>query len=148
VIDAQTATRLQNLLRRQSRSFLRFVADAQPWATTEERALLDKLMKLIEDEAQGTTALAQFMLRQHIDLPYLGTYPESFTNMSFVSLDYLLPRLVEEEKHAVKELEADVRALQDQAARRLVQKLLDQKLKHVPILEGMVSLHSQVAIHS
>ncbi len=145
-MDVPTATRLQSVLRRESRSFLQFVGEAYPWTTPKERAALEQLNRLIAYEREGLTALGRFLVRRHIDLPYLGTYPEHFTTMMFVSLDYLLPRLVDEQRQAVRLLEDDLAQVTDPEARCAMQQLLDRKRRHLPILEDLAAAQAPAAV--
>jgi hypothetical protein len=145
-MDTPTATRLQTILRRESRSFLQFVAEAYPWTTPKERAALETLLKLIAYEREGVVMLGRFLVHRHVELPYLGTYPENFTTMMFVSLEFLLPRLVDEQRQGIDALEADLALVTDPAARAAVEQLLDRKRRHLPILEDLAATHAQAAV--
>src|SRR5947208_2624977 len=107
MLDARTQTRLQAILRRESRSFLQYISDAFPWTTREEKNALAQLQTLIAEERSATAAFAKFLVRQRIPVPYLGSYPVAFTNLNFVSLDHLLPMLAAAERRSITELESD-----------------------------------------
>src|SRR5438445_8864998 len=104
MLDSRTQTRLQQLLRRQSRSCLQYVSDSFPWTTSEEKPTLAQLQTLIDEERRANAALAKFLTRQRIPVPYLGSYPVAFTTLNFVSLDHLLPILVDTERRAIADL--------------------------------------------
>src|SRR5262249_10626198 len=97
MLDATTRRRLQELLRRESRSFLQYISDSFPWTTFEEKDALARLQTVVEEERSANAALAKFLIRHRIPLPYLGPYPVAFTTLNFVSLDHLLPMLAESE---------------------------------------------------
>jgi hypothetical protein len=63
----------------------------------------------------------------------------AFTSLGFVSLDYLLPRLVEYQRRAIATLERDVATLKDAEARGVVQRILDLKRDHLKQLETLVA---------
>jgi rubrerythrin len=142
VIDARTHAVLQEIMKRESRSLLQYVADSYPWATSEEQAALAQLRQVIEEERQGAAELGRFLTRHRLELPYLGAYPAEFTNANFIALDYLLPRLAADERRAIAFLEQALIGLQDAQARALVQKIVDKKRQHLTTLEGLAASHS------
>jgi hypothetical protein len=138
VIDARAVALLQDVLRRESRSLLQYVREAFPWTTPQERELLDKLRQLTDEERDGATALSDF-LRRHRETPgYLGAYPMSFTRLNFVSLDRLLPLLVEEQRRGAARLEKELPGVQGET-RAEVQTVLDRKRRHLETLEALAA---------
>jgi len=128
---------LYDILRRESRSLLQYMDEAFPWMPEQEQPTWAKLAKLIAEERQALAALAAFLSRRHVPLPYIGSFPEPFTAHNFSSLDYLLPRLVEEQHKSVTALERDLARLSDPDTAAAVRQLLEVKQKHVPALEGL-----------
>jgi hypothetical protein len=146
MLDAATRARLQELLRRESRSFLQYISDSFPWTTSEEKDALTQLQLLAEEERQATAGLAKFLARQRLALPYLGSYPVAFTTLNFVSLDHLLPMLIDAERRAIAELEDDLSQFTDHDCRLQVQKLLDMKQQHLKALEALAAAHPETAL--
>jgi hypothetical protein len=143
MLDARTQTRLQDLLHRESRSFLQYVRDSFPWTAPEESGALARVRTLIEEERQAIVVLGRFLVRHRIPLPYLEPYPVAFTTLNFVSLDHLLPMLVDSERGAIAELEQDQASFTDAACRQEVQKLLDMKQQHLKTLEALAIAHPE-----
>src|SRR5262249_48905304 len=141
MLDATTQTRLQAILRRESRSFLQYVSDAFPWTTLEEQSALAQLQALIAEERSATAGLAKFLTRHRIPVPYLGSYPVAFTTLNFISLDHLLPLLVDGERGAIADLERDLASFTDPACQQQIQKFLDMKCQHLKTLEGLAAAH-------
>jgi hypothetical protein len=135
VIDSQGQTVLQDTLQRESRSVLMYMAEATPWADSTEDKARATLQQAIAEERQAIVALGRFLLRQHVPLPYIGSYPESFTTINFIALDYLWPRLIEHERSTIARLERDLAALRDPLARAEVEKLLAVKRRVLSALE-------------
>jgi hypothetical protein len=133
-----TSAVLQTILRREGRSLLQYIREAYPWAKVDEQPILADLQKLIDDESRSTAGLAAFLLRHHINLPYMGAYPD-FTCVNYVSLDFLLPRLVNEQRRAVAALEADLALLTEPDARQTVEKILEMKRRHLQKLEELAA---------
>jgi hypothetical protein len=69
----------------------------------------------------------------------------AFTTLNFVSLDYLLPRLAEDGRRAVAALERDRAALTDADARAELDRLLDQKRRHLKTLEALATAPAAAA---
>jgi hypothetical protein len=146
VIDSQTQSLLQDILRRESRSVLFYVAEAFPWTNSTEEKALKVLQQLIAAERQAVTELGQFLVRRRVPLPFLPSYPASFTTINFLALDYVLPRLVEHEHRSIADLERDLPSLKDPAARAEVEKLLALKRRHLIQFEVLVPSQSQASL--
>jgi hypothetical protein len=131
---------LQNIFRREGRSLLQYVAEAYPWARVDDQATLAELQKMIAEEAQATGALASYMRRHHVELPYLGAYPD-YTPLNYVGIDFLLPRLVEAQRQSVEALDKDLASLTDVDYRRQVEQTLEMKRRHLKKLEELASRH-------
>jgi hypothetical protein len=144
-MDAATETLLQEILRRESRSLLSYAAEAYPWTTARGGEVLDFLQRLIAEEKDAVAALGRFLVRRRIPLPYLGAYPTAFTTVNFISLDWLLPRLVEEERRSLGQLDADLDGIHDADARAAVEKLAAVKRRHLPALEAFAGPQPQPA---
>jgi hypothetical protein len=137
VTDARTVALVQDVIRREGRSFLQYVREAYPWVTPREHELLAKLRELTDEERDGAAALSDF-LRRHREMPgYLGAYPMGFTRMNFVSLDRLLPLLVEEQRRGVARLDQNLAGLQDGEAKGELKGVLERKRRHLKVLEEL-----------
>lgn len=139
MIDAHAQMVLQDILRRESRSVLIYVAEAYPWTTRAEEKTLAELQQLIAAERAAVVCLGRFLVRQRIPLPYLPSFPSHFTTINFLALDFLLPRLIEHERCSIAALERDLAALKDPAAHAEVEKFLALKRRHLPRLEELAS---------
>jgi hypothetical protein len=139
VIDARTQALLQEVLRREERSELMYVAAAYPWAAARGHAARDALQALIREEADALATLGRWLTRRRINLPYLGVFPTAFTTINFLALDYLLPRLRDRQREAVARLERDAHAVSDPEARAQLDGLLALKRRHLATLESLAS---------
>jgi hypothetical protein len=146
VIDAHTQRVLQEILRRESRSVLTYVAEAYPWTRWAEEKSLTALQQIIAAEREAAAGLGRFLVRQRIPLPYLPPYPSHFTTINFLALDFLLPRLIEQERRSIADLERDRAALKDPAAQGEVDKLLVLKRRNLPRLEELASTQPQASV--
>jgi hypothetical protein len=137
--DATLEPLLQTVIRREGRSLLQYVGESFPWTTPEHQALLGELRQLTAEENEAVAGLARFLRKRRLTPPYLGAYPMNFTSYGFVSLEYMLPLLVENQRRAIAELERDLDRLHDDAARAELRKVLEMKQRHLKQLEGLAA---------
>jgi hypothetical protein len=137
VIDARDADLLKEIVRRESRSLLQYVGDSFPWTTRQERETLPMLRSMIEEEREAAAALARFLASQRQTPPYLGAFPQSFTTINFISLDYLLPKLVDSEREDIALLEHSETVATDSDARAHIERILNIKRQHLETLQKL-----------
>ena len=136
-MDSRTAAVLQQAFRRESLSMLRYVGEAFPWTTAGGDAALRRLREIEAEDRAATADLGRFLFRRHIPPSYIGSFPGAFTTINFLSLEYLLPRLIESQRKAVADLEHDLAAATDADAQAEVEKLVAVKREHLSELEGL-----------
>ncbi len=139
MIDARTQAVLQDLLRRESLSLLQYAGEAFPWAKSEDRATLDRLKQVIAEDKASIAGLGRFLARHRILPGYLGTYPMSYTSLGFVSLRFFLPRLLQEQRRAVADLERDLAAVTDPEVKAQLEGMLEMKRRHLATLEELAA---------
>src|SRR5262245_57931609 len=110
-MDAQTRSILHGILRRESVSLLSYVAGAYPWATQRQTEALTALQKVIAEQKEAVAELGRYLARRKEPFLFFGSYPTAYTTLNFISLEHLLPRLVEQERANLANLEKDVREL-------------------------------------
>jgi hypothetical protein len=137
VIDPQTQAILHEIVRRESRSLLSYVADAYPWTTAAGGPALVTLRQAIDAETEAVATLGRYMVRHKAPLTFLGSYPAHFTSINFVALEYLLPRLVAAQKESIAALESDLRQIERGEVRTQVEALLAVKRQTLATLEGL-----------
>jgi hypothetical protein len=139
VIDPASQAVLQEVLRRESLSFLAYIGAAYPWATSADTPRLNILNKLIRQEVEAVASLGRFLVRHKVPQPFIGSYPMSFTSCNFIALGYLVPRLLEGQKRSIAELQADLARVQDGPARQELQRLLGVKKMTLAGLETLAA---------
>lgn len=137
MIDRTQILLLQEIAHRESRSFLQYIEDSFPWTEAAEQPTLTLLRQLIREEQGGTVGLLRLLHRRHLAPPYLGSYPEPFTALNYMALDYLLPLLVEHQRKGVADLERDLGRLTDAEAVAEVRKILETKRRHLHALKTL-----------
>jgi len=138
MIDRQTYLRLQDLIRREGRSFLQYAGESFPWTTAPQAETVTKLQQLVHEECDEAAGLARHLAKNHLAPPYLGAYPSYFTSYNFLALDKLLPLLVVHQRHGVDALQLDVAAFSGET-RHQVEQMLTMKKRHLDELEKLVA---------
>jgi hypothetical protein len=138
-MDAVTRALLEAILRREGRSLLQYVSESFPWTNPDEQAALAQLQELVQEERKATGALLQLFARREHTVPYLGSFPESFTTINFVSLDHLLPLLVDAERQGLEQLQSDLAKLTDPQLRDQVSKMVEMKRRHLATLKTLIT---------
>jgi len=146
MIDAAGYAVLQGIVKRESRSLLQYVHDSFPWTPPGERPALDDVRRYAVEQQAGIASLARWLARRRYPVPLLGPYPGWFTTINYVSLDYLLPLLVDEEQKRIAQLERDGAALGDPDAAALIQALIQTKRQHLQRLEDLAAQHPAPAL--
>jgi hypothetical protein len=144
MMDAATQTYLQHLIRQEGRSLLQYVAEAFPWTTNANQAQLQDVAELVEEEKRMADDLTRFLQRHHGRAAFMGAYPISFTNLNFVSLDHLLPRLVKFEETRIAELTKDLDRILHEETRAKVRDLLEMKKRQVARLKALIAQRAAV----
>jgi hypothetical protein len=145
VIAAHDAALLETVIRREGRSLLQYLSEAYPWTRTAGDPTPDKVRALAREERDALAGLTKLLARRRHVVPYLGAFPMAFTTMNFVSLDYLLPRLVEDSRRALDALQRDRAALTDAEGRAELDKLLELKRRHHKALEALATAPTAAA---
>lgn len=102
-----TFTLINSLLVDIHRSLLQYAAEASPWASEDDEAAQAQLLSLAKDQEESVEKMVSF-LRSRKQLIDFGVYPQEYTSLHFVGLDYFLARLKESQQELVSELEAAV----------------------------------------
>jgi hypothetical protein len=139
VIEAQTLSVLQEIVRRESRSLLQYIHDSYPWTPSAERTALTQIRDLAKHQQERAAALARWLERKKHFMPYLGSYPSAFTTINYVALDYVIPKIVADEQNGLALLDADLAVLHDSEALALVGAVAAKKRAHLKILEELAA---------
>lgn len=137
MIDSATQQTLQTILRREGRTLLQYVHDSHPWATSDLAGPLGELQRISREEQDTVASLSQYLFRRRVPPAFLGSYPASFTSYNFVALDFLLPKLAQQQQKDIAALEADLAKLTDPGARAQLEPMLALKKKHLGELQSL-----------
>lgn len=85
---------LNRLLALHSRSLPTYLASAQPWFAEHEEEATTVLRHIAESQELMVERLGTLVIEEG-GVPAIGEFPMMFTDMHDLSMDYILPRLVE-----------------------------------------------------
>ena len=120
-------------------SLLQYVGESSPWSPRESAAPLQKVLDLAGEERDETTRFTRILQKKHIRLPPMGAYPSHFTTMNFVTVDYLVPKLIGEHVREIAEIERILSQIDDEEIRCMAQGYLDMKRRHLETLKVLAS---------
>jgi hypothetical protein len=131
------AHRLQETFRSEYRSLLQYIRGAAPYAAGPDRAIRDSVMRIAQEEGEALDSFGELLEDNRVTLPYLGSFPVEFTDLNFVTIRHLLPKLVAEQKRDLANLEAEVPLYTDGIARAADLRLVELHKRHLNELEAL-----------
>lgn len=137
---ADTLETLNRVLQIQYRSLPRYLVYGSPWTQSNGNGspAAAALENIVHDQEQMTERLADFIL-SHRGQPDVGDFPVEFTDLHFLSIDYLLRELLYYQQQDVSELERCVTALagSEPEAQALAEEALGSERAHLESLEQL-----------
>ena len=91
---ASTVDVLNRLLALHSRSLPTYLASARPWIADNEEQATTVLRHIAESQESMVERLGTMVVEEG-GIPHIGEFPLFFTDMHDLSIDYILPRLIE-----------------------------------------------------
>ena len=137
MIDHDSYGLLQDVIRREGRSFLQYAGESFPWSTAKDQETVGKLKQLVTEEREGAASLSRFLSKNRLTPPYLGAYPSYFTSYNYLALDKLVPLLIVHQQNSIEALTKDLATLQDGPSRKEVQQALAMKNRHLTALQAL-----------
>lgn len=89
--------KLNELLIRLNRSLLQYVGESWPWIDSESPETLAELDGMVKRQQNDVSRLVQVLMSRRWAIEF-SNYATEFTDKHFLSLDFLLPQIVADEK--------------------------------------------------
>ena len=125
---------LFRLIEMGTRSLLQYTSESVPWAGDKRRDAIAAIFQAAEEERDEVARLTCILQKKRIRLPVPSSYPSHFTTSNFVSVDYLLPRLIAEHDKEIAEIERHLALIDDEEIRKLAEDYLAMKRRHLDTL--------------
>jgi hypothetical protein len=93
------------------RSLLQYVGESWPWTSEHSSAAREALAQEAASQAETVTGLTELLRERGFPVAF-GTYPD-FSNLNYLSLDFLLKRVVKDQQQVVSACERAAHALAD-----------------------------------
>jgi hypothetical protein len=114
MIEAVSSSQINDLLIRIGRSLLQYVSESWPWAASGSEETRRTLLRLAAQQRENVAELA-WLLDARGEIVDFGSYPTEYTSLHYVSVDYLLDRLVANQSEIASACEKISRAAEGDA---------------------------------
>lgn len=122
------------------RSFLQYVGECWPWTQVDAAAERDKINDLVARQQRQVAKLVELLVQRDGGAIDFGSYPTEYTDLHYVSLDYLLAQLIENEQLVVAEIDDSHRsAADDPEAAELLEQFLAEERCNLKALEELAA---------
>jgi hypothetical protein len=101
-----TSERLREVLSSLGGSLLQYSRHCSPWVPHHAEPTLAALMKLVERQGDSIREMAESLGINVVD--FAARSSDDFTDMHYVSLDFLVERIIADQSRRVARLKADV----------------------------------------
>jgi hypothetical protein len=95
-------------------SLLQFVSEVSPWTPAAASAARDTLARAVQLQRQHIEQLTELLNDRRWPIDF-GIYPAAFTDLHFLALKALLPRVIDNQKALIAELDEAVHTCIDDA---------------------------------
>lgn len=138
--DTRIIATLNRLLAIEYRSLPMYLADgaAEPWLRARDQQAWHVLAGIARDQERMTERFAEAVLERKAS-PHAGEFPVEYTDLNFLSLEYLLAELLYYQRQDIQNIESSVSELAgDAEAQALAQEALGNARAHLELMEGLV----------
>lgn len=128
---------LNRILATLNRSLAMYLADADPWTQAGDEQAAAALARIVEDQRRDVNRLAEAIIDSaaHVDP---GQWPMEFTDLNFLSLEYLMQELIRHQREDVARIQRCTSLLaSDRNARELAEEVLGSEQAHLESLEDL-----------
>ena len=101
--EQQQNERLNEVLVRILRGLLQYTGECWPWSSAANGDEHVAVMRLVDEQQEQIRELSE-LLNERGALIDFGTYPTEYTDLNYVSLDYMLDELIREQQALIADL--------------------------------------------
>ncbi|MBD3676596.1 MAG: hypothetical protein HUJ26_24050 [Planctomycetaceae bacterium] len=91
-------------------SLLQYVGENSPWTSSTDEAVAEQLDAVVKLQRAQIQRLADFIVNRHGFVPRTN-YPAEYTDLQYLSLSYLIGRLIGDQQTVLKEIEQERKSL-------------------------------------
>lgn len=138
-MDAGSVALLHRLVSMGARSLLQYVCQASPWSADSSDSALARVSSIAAQERDATARLTRHLQKKRLPLAPVESYPSHFTTLNFVTLSFLLPKLIAEHEREIAEIEGRLPQAKDEEIRTLAEAYLDRKRRDLGTLKEIAA---------
>ncbi|GIW94192.1 MAG: hypothetical protein KatS3mg110_2233 [Pirellulaceae bacterium] len=132
---AKTVALLNRIFALEQFSLANYLMDAHPWVHRGDERLVEVVRAIARDQQEYAEQVGRWIVEHEASLAP-ACYPMRYTAFNDVSIEFLMDRLVEEQRHIVEELERLVPELQGTGEPyELAQQILGSEKAHLENLQ-------------
>jgi hypothetical protein len=130
---------LNELLRILCRSLPAYLADARPWAHSEDQRLRTAIEQLVADQQRYAQRVTE-AIAERGGRPDSGRFPTEFTAKNDLALEFLRREIIHQQEQVVVAIEQCAAKLEgDALLHSLAEETLGNAKGHLDILKGMMN---------
>ena len=95
-------------------SLLQYVGENSPWTSSTDDAIGEQLEMTVKLQGIQIQRLADFLVNRYGFVPHVN-YPAEYTDLQYLSLSYLIGRLVADQQTVLETIEAERKAITNDA---------------------------------
>lgn len=119
-------------------SLLQFVGEVSPWTPIHANAARETLSRLLKQQQSHKEQLVELLTERRWPVEF-GVYPADFTDLHFLSLKAMLPRIIENQNAIVAELDEAVHTcIDDGEALAILNTILTEERSITAELQALV----------
>lgn len=142
-MDSEGSTDVLNrLLTIEMRSLPMYLVNTSSWDDPHNEAAVQTIIHTAEDQQAMASRVAR-LIQMREGAVVVGEFPMAYTDLNFLSLDFLLRRLVAAQRGDVEAVRRCVEELDnDPIARELAEEILGAEKAHLEAFEELVAQHA------
>ena len=134
-MDAGSSKLLYDLVEMGATSLLHYLSGASLYSTNA--AAIARVKDAAREERDEIARFIRLLQRNHQYIPKPGSFPSHFTTMNFVTLEYVLPKLIAEQKREIAKVASMLDSAGAEDIRKLGDSYLAMKRRHLQMLEEL-----------
>ncbi len=137
--EQQQNERLNEVLVRILRGLLQYTGECWPWSSAANGDEHVAVMRLVDEQQEQIRELSE-LLNERGALIDFGTYPTEYTDLNYVSLDYMLDELIREQQALIADLkQAITDCASDPEGQELLTEIEPQAQQHLDTLKELAA---------
>jgi hypothetical protein len=142
-MDAGSSKLLYDLVDTGAASLLQYVRQASLFST--DPIAIARVHAAADQERGELTRFTRLLQRKHEQIPMPGSFPSHFTTMNFVTLAFVLPKLIAEHEQEIARIESELDLAGDEDIRKLAAEFIALKRRNLETFKNLAQPKSSAA---